>query len=281
MDKKYKDKLIKDELLIMDEIDRVCHKEKLTYFLTAGTLLGAVRHGGMIPWDDDIDIAMPREDFEKFVNISHKKMKDKFYLDYYTTNKKYAKSYAKVRLKNTYFKESYITKNIDWEIWVDIFPLDNISKYDYKELIKNKKKINHCDFILANKYLINISDCKTIKGKLLYIISKIIPTKIALKKRNKFMTMHNNSNNNIYINYGSQYSVEKQTHEKDKYFPTKKIKFEDRKYDVPNDIDYVLKKIYGNNYMELPPKEKRISHDPLCIKFSDGEYIDFTNSKKG
>ena len=69
MNKEYKKKLLNDELKIMDEIDRICKKHKLNYFMTAGTLLGAVRHGGIIPWDDDMDISMPREDFEIFVNL--------------------------------------------------------------------------------------------------------------------------------------------------------------------------------------------------------------------
>lgn len=279
MEKKYKNKLIGDELLIMDEIDRICHEEKLNYFLTAGTLLGAVRHGGMIPWDDDMDITMPRKDFDKFVSLSYKKLDTRFFLDYYTTNKKYAKPYAKVRLKNTCFKESVIGKNIAWEIWIDVFPLDNISEDNLIKLSKNKRKIQHCNSILAKKYLLSFDNCRKIRSKVLYIFAKFIPSSLVIKKRNKCMKRYNNDNNTMYINYGSQYSVEKQTHEIGKYFPTKKIKFESRKYEAPNNIDYVLKKIYGNKYMELPPIEKRKSHDPICIKYSDGEYVEFSNKE--
>ena len=275
MEKKYKEKLIYDELLIMDEIDKVCKKDNLHYFLTAGTLLGSVRHGGMIPWDDDMDIAMPRDDFDKFVNESYKKMSEKFFLDYYTTNSKYFRPFAKVRIKGTQFKESTLAKDIDWCIWIDIFPLDNISEKNINKAKSNKKKIRYINMILAKKYGFNYKNCKKIRSKLLYVVSKFIPAKPLFKLRNKYMTKFNNKENKFFINYGSQYSIEKQLHEIIKYFPTKKIKFENRIYNAPADIEYVLTKIYGKKYMELPPVEKRISHDPLYIKFSDGEEVIF------
>lgn len=276
MEKKYKDKLINDELQIMDEIDRVCKENNIDYFLTAGALLGAIRHGGMIPWDDDIDIAMPRESFDRFINYIHKKMNNKFYLDYYNTNKKHVHPFAKVRLKGTEFRESSVDKSQLWEIWVDVFPLDNISKQDYSFLDKNKKKIKKYNNILVKKYIINFNHFSDFKNKLTYIIAKIIPTNIVVKRINQLMKKSDKENNTYFINYGSKYSVEKQTHEISKYYPLKKIKFENKEYNAPNDIDYVLTKIYGKNYMELPPKEKRVSHDPIFIKFSDGECVDFT-----
>jgi lipopolysaccharide cholinephosphotransferase len=279
MEKKYKDKLIFDELMIMDEIDRVCTEENIEYFLTAGSLLGAVRHGGMIPWDDDIDIAMPRNDFEKFINEAYKKLGDKFYLDYSNTNKKYFKSFAKVRIKGTIFREPIIAENIEWGIWIDIFPLDNISSKDIDKAKRNKEKIKFLNLILEKKYAYGFNANKRLRSKILYIVSKFIPAKIVIERRNKLMKKYNNDANDFYVNYGSQYFVEKQTHEIAKYYPTEYIKFENKKYKVPHDIDYVLKKIYGKKYMELPPIEKRVSHDPLFIKFSDGECVDFNKEK--
>lgn len=84
---------------ILDEFDRICNKHNLTYFLIGGTLLGAVRHKGFIPWDDDMDLAMPREDYEKFINVYYKELNDKYYLDNFNNNKLYYLNFSKIRKK--------------------------------------------------------------------------------------------------------------------------------------------------------------------------------------
>lgn len=275
MEKKYRDKLIKNELMIMDEIDRICKEDNLEYFLTAGSLLGAIRHGGIIPWDDDIDIAMPRKDFEKFINESYKKMDNIFYLDFFNTNRKYYMLFAKVRIKGTAFKEKNIDKDCNSGIWIDVFPLDDISSCDVNKAAKTKRKLKRMNLILLNKYAFNIKKYNRLKDKMIYIISNLIPNRPIINRINRLSKKNNNKKMDCFINYGSNYSVNKQIHEKSWYYPTKYIKFEDREYKAPNNIDYVLRKIYGEKYMELPPKEKRVSHNPLYIKFSDGEYVDF------
>ena len=75
------DKLHKVELEILDDFVKICNKNNLTYFLTGGTMLGAVRHNGFIPWDDDIDIGMPRKDYDEFIKIAPKELGNKYYLD--------------------------------------------------------------------------------------------------------------------------------------------------------------------------------------------------------
>ena len=97
MEKKHLIKLHQSEIKILDEIVRICDKYNLQYFLIGGTLLGAVRHKGFIPWDDDLDIAMPRNDYEKFISISKNELKDDFILDDISTNEQYWQIFAKVR----------------------------------------------------------------------------------------------------------------------------------------------------------------------------------------
>ncbi len=272
---KYKEKLKNDLLKIMDEIDRVCQIDCIEYFLSAGTLLGAKRHGGIIPWDDDIDIAMPRKDFEKFVNISYKKLSNDFSLDYSNTNSKYWLPFAKVRLNNTIFKEKDVTKIDNLAIWVDVFPLDDNDGKNIKELKKRKKRIGYAYSFLYRKYASLITDYKGIKDKTLYIISKIIPTNLIINIRNNLMKKDNCKGYNYFINFGSKYNVEKLVHEKSRYFPAQYIDFECRKYKAPKDPDYVLKNVYGKDYMKLPPIEKRVTHCPEYIKFSDGVEVHF------
>ena len=88
-DKETLDKLHQVEMEILDDFVKVCEKHKLRYFLTGGTMLGAVRHSGFIPWDDDVDIGMPREDYDKFIEIGDEALGDKYQLECFEHNKNY------------------------------------------------------------------------------------------------------------------------------------------------------------------------------------------------
>ena len=138
---KYVRKLQLTELDILKEIDRICKKNNIDYTLYGGSLLGAIRHKGFIPWDDDIDVAMTRKNYNKFIKACKYDLGDKFFFDSYETNKKYALFYGKVKLKNTLFVEKKNYDNYDEtsSIWVDIFPLDAVTgrmdknqKFQYK-----------------------------------------------------------------------------------------------------------------------------------------------------
>lgn len=277
MDKKLLLKIHKSEIEILDEIDKICKKYNINYFLTGGTLLGAVRHKGFIPWDDDLDVAMPRNDYEKFINIAKTELSQRFLLDDITTNKDYWLIFAKVRLKNTIFDAGFNDKVKYYGnkgIWVDIFPFDETKHYKDKFIaIKWKQvKMKKALYKRQSKYLV------TKNYSLLNIIHFFIKP-LSMKKLNKNIkkqiTKENNKNYPYLINYGSQYGVFKQTHLKNKIFPLSKIKFEGKEYPVPKDYDYFLKNIYGENYMKLPPKEKRVCHNPKMIKFEDGEEVFF------
>ena len=91
---------------ILDEIVRICDNYNLRYFLIGGTLLGAVRHKGYIPWDDDLDISMPRKDYNQFIEIAKKQLSQNFKLDCKYTNNKYWLPFIKVRMKDTSFDEN-------------------------------------------------------------------------------------------------------------------------------------------------------------------------------
>src|SRR5690554_4415622 len=125
MDQKTLKKLHNVQIEILNQIVKICNQNKLTYFLIGGTLLGAIRHKGFIPWDDDLDIAMPRKDYEKFLELCQGYLGDEYYLHCSKTDPKYWLPFAKVRKNNTIFEEKSIqTINSHKGIYVDIFPLD-------------------------------------------------------------------------------------------------------------------------------------------------------------
>ena len=258
------DRLHAFELEILDAIDRVCHENNLRYYITAGTLLGAVRHGGFIPWDDDLDIVMPRTDYERFLKICNDKIDPRFYCQSRYNCPILVTNFAKVRAKNTVFVENYLedfSDTIDMGIYVDIFPLDNAEKEDgiqkYQKLVVQK---------LTGLYFLKLG--LKPKAPLHHRMLAACFTKDRLLKlRIKAATINKNDNAGYYINLGSKYNIRKQTMAKSHFGTPVRLAFEDRFYDAPCEYLYVLEHIYGKNYMELPPVEKRVTHNPVRLSF--------------
>lgn len=254
------------EVEILNEIVRVCEKYSLVYFLVGGTLLGAVRHKGFIPWDDDLDIAMPREDYNKFLEIAPKELQPDFALQYHKNEKNYWLPFAKVRRKNTIYQEELPFFVNEQGIWVDVFPLDYVKNKNLclNAYLKSKSirlfinKLNDKEFNAKNwsfKFRLLFGLCKLFhikNAQLMKIHDKIVPKK---------------QKGDYIMNFGSQYGVEKQFMPKEYYFPAKKLEFEGKEYNVPNEYEKVLMQIYGADYMQLPPVEKRINHKPKRISF--------------
>lgn len=130
MDEKVMIELRKVEVEILKEIHKICTENDLQYYLCGGTLLGAVRHKGFIPWDDDIDIVMPRDDYNKFITLCLNGKLDKQYILQNTdTEPEYHLPFTKIRKKHTFFDEEGVRKlKIHKGIFVDIFPLDYSKK---------------------------------------------------------------------------------------------------------------------------------------------------------
>lgn len=96
------DRLHRAELEIMDEIHRICMKHDISYFLDSGTALGAIRHGGFIPWDDDVDVGMLRADYEKFIKVARDELAPAFFLQTFESERYYSKFNAKIRMNNSF-----------------------------------------------------------------------------------------------------------------------------------------------------------------------------------
>lgn len=269
----YLNKLRSSQLEILDYVVTICEKNELKYCLIGGTLLGAIRHNGYIPWDDDIDICMPRKDYEKFKKIFENS--EKFILDDYSTNKDYWLPFIKIRNNKTLYKENIQEKySGNSGIWIDIFPLDNGNK---KISIIEKVQFIFTGIIrtaIAKKAKVVVGNDK-ISKRIFINIFKILPKNLLIKIQYKLMVLNKNDESEYLLNLGSQYGYKKQVHLRKNFFPCVKHSFEDRIYNIPKDSDYVLKNIYGNNYMQLPPIEKRITHNPIEVTFEDGENIKF------
>lgn len=268
MNKEQLNKLHTIEMEILDEIVRICDKHNLRYCLIGGTLLGAIRHKGFIPWDDDLDIAMPRKDYKKFINLCHTELNNHYYLHNEVSDKDYWLPFIKIRKNNTAFCESLLTEvSLAHEgIWVDIFPLDYAKKEN--SFIKSIRT----SIIKNLKYLISYKNKhkrpNSFKGKALYFIFKNIKNSKIVKIQNFLMEIENEAKHPLYyVNFGSQYDTIKQTMPISIYEPFCRIPFEGKLYNAPHNPESLLKRVYGLNFMQLPPLEKRITHNPIRLSF--------------
>ena len=260
------------ELEILKEFDRICKKHNIKYFLAGGTCLGAVRHKGFIPWDDDIDVSMLRADYDKFIKVYKEDLnKEKFYLESPETDDNCGMLYAKLKRKDSIFAEAGKSRNIDEEgIWIDIFPMDNLcdnkflgklylyrtyalkiimmNKYGYIEYTNNKKR----NIIIGCvKFLSLFFNKKRLKKKLCRMTRKF-----------------NNRDTNTLLCFAGVY-LKKEIFNKEVFKNSIETDFEDLKSYIPVGYDKYLTQFYGD-YMKLPPKEKRVGHHEIIkLKFPD------------
>ena len=249
---------------ILKEVDRFCKKNKIKYSLGEGTLLGAVRHNGFIPWDDDLDIYMTRENFDKFVTTF--KSKD-YRVEYFNTMKKYWLPFAKVRmLKETRFSTPKIEKISKYTgPRIDVMPIDNVPEKFSKSQDKQGKMIKFWKIILRN-HVYPMSKKPKPYYYLIMIIAKMIPYKFIVKMLTSQMKKYNNLDCNYRVCAVGDYNVRKETFPKEYYEELTTIKFEDGNFPISKYYDKILSSIYGN-YMKLPPKKDRfVKHNVIARK---------------
>ncbi len=239
------------QLSILEEIDRICQKHCITYWLDGGTLLGAVRHGGFIPWDDDIDIAMPMEDMRRFLQIAPKELPEGLFLQTPPRTPSCKESITKVRDLNSMYIEPGDNFKVDYPkgLFVDIFPF-----VDYPTIPKSwvktlAKGISTSYSILHTQHDYSVrSVAEFFYFGTKYGVFRFLWGALCLCcKKDIYLS-------NIPINNG--YGI---MHRKDAIFPLGEIFFEGRKFKAPTNCDVYLTDLY-KNYMEIPPVEKQMVH---------------------
>lgn len=254
---------------ILKAIINVCEKNNITYYIDWGTLLGAIRHKGFIPWDDDIDICMPRDDYELFSKIAKKELPKGYTWEHFSTNFNVPTYFGKVKKDNTKFvEEAYKNLSIHHGIFVDIFPVDVVPS-DIKLQKKYCRKCRTLIKIYASKTIKEITTEKDPIKKFIYkcirlflhTILKFIPKQVLYKKLDFELRKYNSNEKDFLCCVGSYNGIQKYSD----VFPLKKVEFEGIQVNGPNNCDVVLSKEYGN-YMELPPKDQRVGHCPSILE---------------
>lgn len=270
--KDYEEKKLKKCLLMMaDDIDELCTKHHINYSLDGGSLIGAVRHQGFIPWDDDFDIDMTREDYNKFVKVCNRYLNDKYFLQTYDTDQNYPMGHSKILLKGTVVIEEGTEKcKYQRGVFIDIFPWDNVPDNRLLEILQRTItyfiiKILHqkCN----SGFPKGISGIKRCGYHFLKIISPFFSRKHLIIVLKKWLTLFPNSTENVACMVGKM-GYKKTKMERAIFNDYIRVPFEDRSYYAVGKYDSMLKKIYGN-YMLFPPQEERYSHNFSFIDFGD------------
>ena len=244
------------ELGVMDYIHNLCQKENINYSLAYGTLLGAVRHKGYIPWDDDVDISLKRDEYDKLYQAVLRDNDPIYKVASWENDARYPYPFYRVYDARTVYENNYIENDIDLGICVDVFPFDYYADVN-KEMAKLDTYRRLSVYTLYGIHSKN-AGLKNIIRYLLVLVFRLTRVKTWNKKMN-LLSMQANDNDSIdYLMENKRTSTKFEKTLLDKVMDSP---FEDRTYKIPEASHQILSAIYGDDFMEIPPVEKRVKHD--------------------
>lgn len=279
---------LQQELLkLLKEFIRVCDRHHLRYFLVGGSCLGAARHNGFIPWDDDIDVGMPREDYDKFVKLQSEYEGTPYFIQTWETDPHYTYNYGKLRDSSTTFIETYFWKHrINHGVWIDIFPIDGISLKDDKPYKKYAKKIK---YVWAQSFMSYIPQLMRKVHKETWFTDILLNIAAGLfyifdiahyrrKHVEKYLRKVPYDKAVLVANMGG-INAKKEAMPKALFDEFTKLKFEDVEVNVPKDYDKYLTLLY-NDWRKLPPIEKQVGHHYVRGYSLTQDYISYSKEHR-
>lgn len=276
-------KLQSVELEMLHDFVEICEENHIEYFGIGGTAIGALRHKGFIPWDDDIDLAFLRKDYEKFCRIIQEKFSDKYYILRYETDTAYPLFTARMCKKGTVFQE-HAMKNVkcDFGIFLDLYAYDNVP--DEKNKMRGQawkawfysKLLILCS--VKNPNLVQLHGIKKKMAlfgcKIVYYLIKIMHLSTdAIYNRGKKCCIKYNKYETDRLAYLTEAKPYGSMIKRKDLFPLIELQFEDLKLKFPNNMHEMMTAYYGD-YMQMPPVEKRYNHCPYRLEFGDNSEIE-------
>ena len=253
------------ELEILKDFMDICDRHGLDYFGIAGTGIGALRHHGFIPWDDDIDVAMPRDDFEKLLPLVEKEMGDKYLI-----------MKTRMTMRGTKFKEEAL-KNIDAPlgIFLDLYPLDKVSDNPKEARRQARDAWFWSKILILRSIPFPMLGFSGWKAKIIHAICGLahlvlsilhVPKTWIYKKAYEAETRSNHYTKTKNLDFFCDTTPYMNLYAVKDIYPLRKLPFEDVELNFPHNLHNNLTGMYGD-YMQLPPEEKRKNHYPYELEF--------------
>jgi len=265
------------ERAILQEFIRICDKHHLRYYLVEGSMLGAVRHQGMIPWDDDIDVALFRADYEKFLKVAKEEVQHPFALRHFSQTQDHIDYIAQLVDTTTCIESPYRREIERKPLWVDIFVIDSFpsgrltakihkGRLLYRKLLLMWSDMNH--FVvnrakrpLLERILIRIGDALN--------TSKFLSTTKQLQKMDRVMCSCDPRKTGCTVNFMSEYKW-RTVCPSDWYGKGRIVPFDGFSVRIPDKAEDILSCIYGD-YLQLPPEDQRYKHSMTIIHLEESK----------
>ena len=266
-------------LEMMADFDRFCRDNHLCYFLCGGSALGAVRHRGFIPWDEDVDLAMPREDYNRFEELFMKELSDRYHIQSIHSSDVYDLPFLKIRKKGTRFLEIFEPEPKYAGLFLDVYPLENVPDFWLGRMIHGiiSDALHFCCScvrmnVKKERYFTYFDDQNLLKSvKIKALIGKFL----GFFNLNRWCKMADSwagcckNNHSKYVTFpGGRKHYFGEMFLRCEAFEPKEIEFEDKKFLIFADPKGYLKALYGN-YSELPPENRRERHAILELDLGE------------